>query len=112
MSVAVVTVDVAVAAAAVAMALNGARWYLRGAAAWYELRELLAESGEDPSWQPVQPALGIGLRLLVRGARTAGVPERERVDVEGRVAIARAWLWFGAGVATFALLILGQHLGG
>jgi hypothetical protein len=110
MTAARVAVDVVGVAAAVGMALNGARWFLRGIAAWYQLRDLLAETGEEPAWEPVQPKLAIGLWLLVHRPTTAGISDVERADVEGRVAIAWAWLWLGAGIATLALLILAQHV--
>jgi hypothetical protein len=105
-----VAIDAVGITASVAMVANCVRWYLRGWATWYELRAGLDEIGEDPTWKPVQPALGQGVYLLVHPPTVEGMSELERVDVAGRTAIARSWLWFGGGIAALAVVILAQHI--
>ena len=105
-----VAIDVVGITAAVAMLVNAFRWWVRGYGAWYELRERLGAIGADPSWEPVQPALRMGLYLLLHPPAAEGMSELDRADVEGRTAIARCWLWFGSGIATMAVVILAQHV--
>ena len=104
-----VAIDVLVVAVAVAMVVNGARWFFRGVGAWYELRERLDAVGKEPFWTPKQPAPIMAFYLLVHPPAQEGMSELDRVDVEGRTAIARSWLWIGGSIATIALLVLVQQ---
>jgi hypothetical protein len=47
--------------------------------------------------------------LLVHPPAAEDMSELDRVDVEGRTAIARSWLWIGGSIATIALLVLVQQ---